>query len=877
MRGEVVETPEGLRVRSAEGDVFPLHEAWQPSEAVPEPQVAGAGPFDRATYQRVIPHWDDLPTDYGERGMELIARLREAMAADGVDPDTAKANAHWASSDIGRITGTLARLSSQLFAIRKGYKRANPEKAKATHVEAAKLFEHINARLKRKGPEAAGSPPSDKGPVPTQPSPGKFQEGSAPAPVPTPIPIPPAPASAAARPPAPSVPASAAKIEKSLKAMLARIEQLGGEAQSLDARLRGLPPQERATEATAALIEQLHGIQTELRQLNEQADNLRVERHRAEWTAGGFYGKPEAPPGPARVTAKALKAQKEFLLAALDKAIEAAPAEGGGKITIEVPGDGTWTIANDKQRLRQFREMARKGMPTSTSTGGGPAQISVKARGAAKIGKPTPPEMVEALARSVSDDPDRVVLHFAYADGTQIVATDGRTLTRIVTDKAPGKPSAPVLLDPSTGKVDAEATAKYRFPNFKQIIPTERDLLKGRVDTLDVYHIARQALVFHNATEDVKGSPFLQLYINLDGSLGGRLEVAGLGDTFEHNVTEGARLVGLYDAEYLVNLMNLARALGNSHVDLYRDNDPLLSLIIRGESHESLIMPGRGEKGATLEPRPNKDFAGDAGKPEHEGSLPPPLDVVANPDADRSQHVPADRAKGIANPYDVGLGQGVITIKMPGSPKHGDREVGRLNLDEWKGNAQAKLKLIVDLLEKFHGAGNSSEVAAREITGAVDTLVKARARDVKGLKDREESGGGAAAMGDLATGENVGESSPAEGLADPGVGLAAPATGRLFDNRLPVTLDQTTLDRAAVPQIMKSLAAVIEAAGGTAPIRVGRFNTRRARGVYMPRSEVIRLNSADNIPTGVHEVGHALQAQLYGTAFARVCVDYRRQ
>lgn len=105
---------------------------------------------------------------------------------------------------------------------------------------------------------------------------------------------------------------------------------------------------------------------------------------------------------------------------------------------------------------------------------------------------------------------------------------------------------------------------------------------------------------------------------------------------------------------------------------------------------------------------------------------------------------------------------------------------------------------------------------------------------------------------------------PAAATPPPGT----PGTALLFDARLPVTLARTREGQVTIPQVMQSLEGVITAAGGQTPIRVGRFNKARARGVYMPKTEVTRINSADNIPTAAHEIGHASQKLLYGSAYA---------
>lgn len=83
---------------------------------------------------------------------------------------------------------------------------------------------------------------------------------------------------------------------------------------------------------------------------------------------------------------------------------------------------------------------------------------------------------------------------------------------------------------------------------------------------------------------------------------------------------------------------------------------------------------------------------------------------------------------------------------------------------------------------------------------------------------------------------------------------------------MPTTAQQTT-DAKPVsrPQIIEALERTIQAAGGRAPIRTGRF-LQRALGVFKRFSEVIRLRTASDVTVATHEVGHALQKAIYQSA-----------
>lgn len=65
-------------------------------------------------------------------------------------------------------------------------------------------------------------------------------------------------------------------------------------------------------------------------------------------------------------------------------------------------------------------------------------------------------------------------------------------------------------------------------------------------------------------------------------------------------------------------------------------------------------------------------------------------------------------------------------------------------------------------------------------------------------------------------------------------------------------------------QVINALAKVTEAAGRLIPIRWGRLGTRRALGVFKVRPEVIRVLVANDIPTAVHELAHAIEKIVWG-------------
>jgi hypothetical protein len=85
---------------------------------------------------------------------------------------------------------------------------------------------------------------------------------------------------------------------------------------------------------------------------------------------------------------------------------------------------------------------------------------------------------------------------------------------------------------------------------------------------------------------------------------------------------------------------------------------------------------------------------------------------------------------------------------------------------------------------------------------------------------------------------------------------------------LPVTLPRTRPGSVAAADVMNALKNVMVTAGSVGEIRRGRF-AQRAKGVFKSQSEIVRLEHIDDVPTAIHETGHALMKQFYGTVKSR--------
>ena len=72
--------------------------------------------------------------------------------------------------------------------------------------------------------------------------------------------------------------------------------------------------------------------------------------------------------------------------------------------------------------------------------------------------------------------------------------------------------------------------------------------------------------------------------------------------------------------------------------------------------------------------------------------------------------------------------------------------------------------------------------------------------------------------------------------------------------------------KTSLTDVIRAYENLLNAVGKPTPIRTGRgnFGQKKAEGFYDVSAEVIRLRSANNIPTAAHEVFHAVQKYVYG-------------
>jgi hypothetical protein len=591
----------------------------------------------------------------------------------------------------------------------------------------------------------------------------------------------PAPAAPAATPPRPTLPPVAPGDQlQSLRnkrtlweTALARIKARAAAAEAAFDKLKNISglddPKVQDARATWQRAER---NREKLEQsLSRVGGEIGLVRMRQE--AAAVKGIPQ-PMGTQNITGKVLKTQKEHLLRQVDQAIKEAPEKGKGKITISVPGDGDFTIDNTKDALKRFRTLAKEQFPEAVGGLKEPKLPSKKGKAIPKVSEPDAEDVPALVGDFVSDDPSRFVLNWSYADGTQIVATDGRQLIRIVTDKAPGTPDAPVRF---TRKGEVAPEAEGRFPNWKQVSDPKAELLYGGMDTGQLLHIIRQAQVFRDTSEtdtSARANLAVSLFVNPDRSLGAKMQIHG--DTFEHNLQPNALRLGSYNPDYLANAIVAARKLGNQKVDVYAHNGESGALGITGKNHESLTMPvggaqapKEGEVDVTLRD-PASKFLNVAGRAQH-GRLPEGLGPFQDPEA-RLTETPE---MGAAGKWTVELEKGEIRIKRdtPFKNYRGAREtrwaeVGAMKLSDWPKAAGEQLKAVKRLF---------TEAPVPEVKGARDVIAKKLQRAILSAIEKRE--------GLVTEVAKRRQRAPSPGMVGPGAQAATeppyPAASQLID------------------------------------------------------------------------------------------------
>ena len=269
------------------------------------------------------------------------------------------------------------------------------------------------------------------------------------------------------------------------------------------------------------------------------------------------------------------------------------------RVTIDIPGDGTFSIINSKEALRAFKEQA-KSFPAT------PARPFLSE--SQKRMEPTNPPAVNvkhtvegdiAVANEfVSTEDTRFAITMPFTDGSHIVGTDGRMMVIVDRKGLPGTPKKMAYLDAKGkqitdfGNNDEGKPIKPEAPNFKQVLPDvsgDTPALKG-LDTARLFSLIKQALAIFDQ-EQLKRIPSIRIQVDAEGRLGISARTA-IGDEYASGITDDPKLVVAVDPVRLLKLVGAARKLGNEKIDVYI-KDELSPVVIKAKGMTGVLMPMR--------------------------------------------------------------------------------------------------------------------------------------------------------------------------------------------------------------------------------------------------------------------------------------------
>jgi site-specific DNA-cytosine methylase/hypoxanthine-guanine phosphoribosyltransferase len=299
-----------------------------------------------------------------------------------------------------------------------------------------------------------------------------------------------------------------------------------------------------------------------------------------------------------------LTADESAELSSQVKKLSAKVREAVGTITIEVPGDGTFTILNEKGALALFQKRADK-FPTTQSKDDMPAKPTAQSPTAVPaIKKPkTTADVVAAIYPMVSTDTTRDNLTTVKGDGTNLWATNGRILVRVEQENGGGKGADNVSYD-EKGNAQPWPVEKGNY-NGEAIIPEDRKVPVHTIDTGRWFSIMSQArAVIKVLPSDKSESTYtkaVSIYRNPDGSLGVFVSDVERGD-YVHNIQPNAKFLASYDPEYVQTILRVARNLGNEQIEL-RIADDISPATLHTSNATFVIMPMRMNGAAAYSPK----------------------------------------------------------------------------------------------------------------------------------------------------------------------------------------------------------------------------------------------------------------------------------
>lgn len=279
---------------------------------------------------------------------------------------------------------------------------------------------------------------------------------------------------------------------------------------------------------------------------------------------------------------------------ALEKEIEKRNTALKPHVTISVPDDGTFSILNNKEALKAFQEKASK-FPTAAPRGQKPSHARDSATKPVAIGKLDKENTLRATELYKSTDPERKAIQYAFGFGDVVTATDGRRMI-VVPIKLGGTPKNPTLLNDSGSPVKNPDPENIKIPDYQAVMPSYQAFLFSGVDT-ERLAVALVQAISAKPTKGESGGDVIHpviLHRNPDGSFGISLSInENAYGGYRHNIQEGSKKVAALNPDYLLDAVNAARILGDSHVDIGTGGtetwrDPI---IIRGSNSTHVVMP----------------------------------------------------------------------------------------------------------------------------------------------------------------------------------------------------------------------------------------------------------------------------------------------
>lgn len=298
-------------------------------------------------------------------------------------------------------------------------------------------------------------------------------------------------------------------------------------------------------------------------------------------------------------------------------------------VTISVPGDGVFSIINNKAALTKFKERAQK-FPTTLPKAKTPSTPSGEPTSVPALGKPTEENALRAARLTTSDDETRKVLHYVWSDGAKMVGANGRVLLEISQPSKKGTKAKQVVINES-GKTDSAENGfgDGRFPNWQQVVPAESILRFKGLDIGKLWNVLVQA---KEATSEREKS--VKLVLNQDGSLG--VSASSVDEvSYSHNIHPGApKAVTAVDPQYVLDILKASRWMGGEKVDI-SFSDELAPMVFESGKVRGVLMPMRiASLGSTPSARPapslSKMQVEQAVRELFDGNTPPNFQVTHN-------------------------------------------------------------------------------------------------------------------------------------------------------------------------------------------------------------------------------------------------------